>query len=579
MQGLTHSRDTVTAAALVTAALLAAGGPISAQERPTTAHTFFAPLDVPLVSVDAFVSDRSGRPVPGLGVEDFEILEDGRPVAISHFYAAPNVAAAGAAAAAAAGAESAAPEPAQDLYLVIFLDDTNLARERRQPALEHLRGFLGSELPPGLKVMLVRYDGGVRIEQVFTDDLEAVEEALGRVGDAASLSRTLDEDRLLREIEMAVTGASMGGLRAGDYLASSASTLLQNIDSYAEQTVQRVRASLADQESFIRSLSGISGRKAILLVSDGVEARVGERLYSAWGEAFGSTPGFAVEAQMAFTRAARNDLGNDFDALAREANAHRVSLYCLSDVGGARTQASSAEHRLMDEGGLAVQQAMSADVLMASTSAITGGRSLVNSPALSRQLSEVSEELASYYSLAFEPGHIGDGAYHRLEVRVRGDRLEVRHREGYLDVPASEHLENRTLAAAVHGVADNPLGISVEQGEILTREDGALLVPIIVMVPIGGLVLVPSADEHQGLISILLTVRDEAGGLAPPQLRQYPVPVRNLDLPIALTQSAGFTLRLAVAPGRQRIAVGVRDDVARTESVTTIEIDAVVVGG
>jgi VWFA-related protein len=579
MRGHTHSRGAASAAALAIAGLLAAGGPSSAQEPPTTPHTFFAPLDVPLVSVDAFVSDRDGRPVPGLGVEDFEILEDGRKVVISHFYAAPSVATAAAAAAPAAGAEAAARGPAQDLYLVIFFDDTNLARDRRQPALEHLRGFLGSELPPGLKVMLVRYDGGVRVEQVFTDDLEAVDRALDRVSDAASLSRTLDEDRLLREIEMAVTGASLGGLRAGDYLASSASTLLQNIDSYAEQTLQRVRASLADQTSFIRSLSGISGRKAILLVSDGVEARVGERLYSAWGAAFGSVAGFEVEAQMAFTRAARNDLGNDFDDLAREANAHRVSLYCLSDAGGARAQASSAEHRLMDEGGLTVQQAMSADALMSSLSATTGGRTLVNSPALSRQLDEVSEELASYYSLAFEPGHVGDGAYHRLEVRVTGKHLEVRHREGYLDVPASEQLENRTLAAAVHGVADNPLGISLEQGEILTREDGALLVPIIVMVPIGGLVLVPTADEHQGRISILLTVRDEAGGLAPPQLRQYPVPVRNLDLPIALTQSAGFTLRLAVSPGKQRIAVGVRDDVARTESVTTLEIDAVGGGG
>lgn len=578
MQGHKHPSGAATAAALAVAALLAAGGPSSAQEPPTTPHTFFAPLDVPLVSVDAFVSDRSGRPVPGLGVDDFEILEDGRPVAISHFYAAPGVTAAEAAAAA-FDAEAAAPGPSQDLYLVIFFDDTNLARGRRQPALEHLRGFLGSELPPGLKVMLVRYDGGVRVEQVFTDDLEAVDTALGRVGDAASLSRTLDEGRLLRDIEMAVAGASLGGLRAGDHLASSASTLLQNIDSYAEQTVQRVRASLADQTNFIRSLSGIGGRKAILLVSDGVEARVGERLYAAWGAAFGSVAGFEVEAQMAFTRAARNDLGNDFDALAREANAHRVSLYCLSDVGGARAQASSAEHRLLDEGSLAVQQAMSADALMSSVSATTGGRTLVNSPALSSQLDEVSEELASYYSLAFEPGHVGDGAYHRLEVRVKRDDLEVRHREGYLDVPAGEHLENRTLAAAVHGVADNPLGISLEQGETLTREDGSLLVPIIVVVPIGGLVLVPAADEHEGRISILLTVRDERGGLSLPQLRQYPVPVRNLDLPIALTQSAGFTLRLAVSPGKQRIAVGVRDDVARTESVTTIEIDAVAVGG
>jgi hypothetical protein len=44
----------------------------------------------------------------------------------------------------------------------------------------------------------------------------------------------------------------------------------------------------------------------------------------------------------------------------------------------------------------------------------------------------------------------------------------------------------------------------------------------------------------------------------------------------ALGQSAGFTMRLAVRSGRQRIAVGMRDEVARTESVTFFEVD---VGG
>jgi hypothetical protein len=243
-------------------------------------------------------------------------------------------------------------------------------------------------------------------------------------------------------------------------------------------------------------------------------------------------------------------------------------------MGTGQERTSSAETRFMDDGGLAIQQAMSADVLMANTAGTTGGRTLVNSPALTDQLEEVSEELASYYSLAFEPSHVGDGKYHKLEVRVRRGGVKVRHREGYLDVPQSDRLENRILAAAVHGVGENPLGISIGKGEVLAREDGSLLVPIIIMVPIGQLVLVPAEEEHQGHITILLAVRDENGGLSPTQHREYPVPVRNLDLPTALNQSAGFTLRLAVRPGRQRIAVGVRDDIARTESVATLEIEA-----
>jgi hypothetical protein len=203
----------------------------------------------------------------------------------------------------------------------------------------------------------------------------------------------------------------------------------------------------------------------------------------------------------------------------------------------------------------------------------TGGRVLTNSPGLAEQLDEVAEELASYYSLAFEPTHAGDGAYHSIEVKVRRDRVRVRHRDGYLDVPPSDRLENRTLAAAVHGIGANSLGISLAHGDTVTRDDGTLLVPIIISVPIGELVLVPTEEEHQGRITIQLAVRDASGALSPVQERQYPVPVRNLDLPTALGQSAGFTLRLAMRPGAQRIAVGVRDDVGRSESVATLEVD------
>ena len=211
---------------------------------------------------------------------------------------------------------------------------------------------------------------------------------------------------------------------------------------------------------------------------------------------------------------------------------------------------------------------------MANMAGTTGGRPLVNSPGLTDQLAQVSEELASYYSLAFEPQHHGDGKYHRLEVRLKQDGLRVRHREGYLDVPLADRIGDRTLAAAFHGVEDNPLDITVAtNGEFVRREDGTYLVPVIIMVPIGQLVLIPSEEEHQGRISILLTVADQRGDLSAQTRREYPVAVQNTDLVTALNQSAGFTMRLAVRPGRQRIAVGLRDEIAYTESVTFLEIE------
>jgi VWFA-related protein len=552
---------------------------VGAQEPDQPQATFFAPLNVPLISVEVYVSDRAGRPIPGLTLEDFEVFEDRQPVSISHFYAAPGV------------TETAAEEldsgddlvesaPAQDLYLVIYFDDTNLGRGRRQSAIEHLRGFLTSELPPNLKVMLVRYDGHLNIEQGFTEETDEVMTALDATRKSGSLSRRIDQTMLMREIQNAASMASVSGDNSEQVLEQSGRSTWQSIGTHVDQTVHRTRTSIENQKRLIRSLSGLSGRKAILLVSDGVEARPGESLYRAWSQVFGVVPAFRIDAQRAFLQASRNDLSGEFGDLARFANGHRVSFYTLSATEIGRARAISAGTRLMDEQGLSIDQGMSEEVLMASMADSTGGRPLVNSPGLADQLDEVSEELASYYSLAFKPQHFGDGKYHRLDVKVKKDGVRVRHRGGYLDVPLAERIVDRTMAAAVHGVADNPLGISVATaGEITARDDGTFLVPVIITVPIEQLVLIPSQEEHQGQISIHLTVRDNSGDLSAPIRRDYPVAIPNASLTTALGQSAGFTLRLGVGPGRQRIAVGLRDEISGAESITFIEVGGVDAGG
>jgi len=578
---------TRTACGVICLGLAAAIGvaAVGAQESDQPLATFFAPLNVPLVSVEVYASDRAGRPMPGLTLEDFEIFEDGEPVTISHFYAAPGLTEA-------AGVTEGTQEevdpsdylaestPAQDLYLVIYFDDTNLSRGRRQSAIKHLRAFLASELPPDLKVMLVRYDGHLNIEQEFTEETDEVIAALDATRKSASLSRWIDQTMLMREIENAATMATISGDSSLEVLESTGRSTWQSIESYVDQTVHRTQTAIENQKRMIGSLSGLSGRKAILLVTDGVEARPGESLYRAWSQTFGVVPAFRIDAQRSFLQASRNDLSGDFSELARFANGHRVSFYTLSAVGIGRGRTTSAETKFMDEEGLAIEQGMSQEVLMANMAGTTGGRPLVNSPGLAGQLDEVSEELASYYSLAFKPQHLGDGKYHRLEVKVKKDGVRVRYRQGYLDVPLAERFTDRTMAAAVHGVTDNPLGISVATvGEITAREDGTFLVAVIITVPIGQLVLIPTEEEHQGQISIHLMVSDGRGDLSPPIRREYPIAIPNSALTTALGQTAGFTLRLAVRPGRQRIAVGLRDAIAQTESVTFLEIEVGDTGG
>ncbi len=556
---------------------------VSGQTADQPLSTFFAPLEVPLVSVDVYVADRQGRPIPGLGIDDFHLFEDGQPVEISHFYAAPGVTAP------ADAPEIAPPDaptgvatqeaPNQNIFLVVFFDDTNLSQGRRRSAVDHIERFFQNEFPPGFQVMIIAYDGRIQVLQPFTSDIAEAATSLAEANHRSSLSLSVDQEGLINDMEYTRIMANANPPQAESILQNSGNAIYQKIQSYADQQEHRTRTACANLEKVFRSLSGLEGRKALLLVSDGVEPRPGERLFRQWAQTFGSEPMWEIQASLAFNQAIQYDVTDAFVAVSQSANGHRVTLYTLSSITNLNNRAIAAQYRLMDENRLSVIQGVSEDLLKSNLADATGGRPLENSPALGEQLTEVAEELGSYYSLAYRPDHVEDGKYYRIKVEVDVEHARVRHREGYYDTPQSDRIDNRTLAAAIHGIAQNPMGIQAHTFAATKRDDGTFLVPVLVVVPIGELVLVPAANEHQGRISIHLAVRDQEGGLSDLQRLEYPIPVPNDQLGTALGKTAGFTVRIGVRSGNQRIAVGVLDEIGRTESVVTLDIDPETIGG
>ena len=55
--------------------------------------------------------------------------------------------------------------------------------------------------------------------------------------------------------------------------------------------------------------------------------------------------------------------------------------------------------------------------------------------------------------------------------------LRVRYRPSYRDKPAVEKMVDRTLAALLHGIEDNPLDVAVEIGDLTPAEGGEYAVP------------------------------------------------------------------------------------------------------
>src|SRR6185369_6351323 len=96
------------------AALQAAPTPTTG--APPSSAAFAERVDVELVTVDVWVSDRQGRSVSGLAARDFQLLQDGEPVTITNFAelrgpAATSMAAAAAPPAGPAPQQSSAADP------------------------------------------------------------------------------------------------------------------------------------------------------------------------------------------------------------------------------------------------------------------------------------------------------------------------------------------------------------------------------------------------------------------------------------------------------------------------------------
>ena len=163
----------------------------AAQETtsPAPESGYFEEIAVDIVNVEVYVTDKEGNPVNGLTIEDFSVLEDGRPVELLNFYAVSKGRPTSLgepiadkpvdplAEPKAISTSSAYPEE-QRLNLIIYVDNLFIHPLDRNRVFSRLRGFLYDTLKPGDQVMVASYDRSLHIRHPFTFDIDNVSLAL-----------------------------------------------------------------------------------------------------------------------------------------------------------------------------------------------------------------------------------------------------------------------------------------------------------------------------------------------------------------------------------------------------------------
>lgn len=569
------------AALLALAAALAAAPPAPGQE-PAAAppagdgqqpggqqEVFVDTVEVSVVNVEVYVTDKQGNRVTGLTKDDFEVFEDRRPVQVTNFYAvedgvpvrefAPLQVAADAPEPIAppppeaAAAAPAAPEIPEDqrLNLIVYVDNYNLRPFNRNRVLRELRVFLGEQVRVGDRVMLVSYDRSLNVRRPFTTDPQAIGSALVELetvtGHAAS--RDADQRDVLQRVQD----------------ASSPAEALTWARGYAEEIENNLRFTIDALKEMVSWLAGLPGRKAIVYLSDGVPMVPGQEVFHAVDGLHGGHSG-------AITESLGYDASRLFQELAAQANANRVTFYTI-DAAGLRVDSSiDVENQRAQSVSVSSIDHHNVQAPLRYVADATGGIAIVNRNKVLPALEQVASDFQTYYSLGYRAPEAGRGRYHKIEVKVRGRGLQVRHRDGYRDKTVEARMTDGTVSALRFDLGGNPIRASLSFGQPSAREGRLYAVPVEVRIPIGNMALIPRADTHEARLRLFVAAKDSEGDASPVQQVAVPVTIPSAEIEHARGQDYVYRVELLMRGGEHRVAVGVRDDLAGTESFVTRDL-------
>ena len=520
---------------------------------------FFESVDVNVVNVDVYVTDKKGNPVTGLTKDDFSVFENGRPVELTNFYAVaggePQVQVAGATDLE-PGEEAAVPEASvpiaplplvipedQRLYLVIYFDNLFLRPFSRNKVIDNSRRFLLDNIREGDEVMLVTFERSLHVRHPFTSDSRRILEAMDELRE---LSAFEPRQRTERRDVIRLIDSSRDAFEARSH-----------VESYAEAIFHDLGTSIKAVKEIVGSLAGLPGRKALLYVSDGIPMTAAEDLFYLIDEKY--QRGTTSQLAAASYRARRQ-----FNELTSLANANRVKFYTLEASGLTAHASLSAEYGQRDT------SMISADVMRESNreqplmvmADATGGQAILNTNDFKSAFERIGSDFGNYYSLGYSPVHAVQGRYYKIDVKVDRPGVEVRHRHGYRDKTPEGRVNDGTRAALIHGAESNPLAIEIRFETEKPSADKSYLLPTLVEIPLSSLTLIPQGNQYRGSARVALGVIGEDGSLSPLHQTSVPIAIPESELDVALTKKYIYEVELRMRPGLQGVAAGVRDDLS-----------------
>lgn len=415
---------------------------VFAQQAQQSAPAIPAPtirVTTHMVLVDAVVTDKQGKPVPGLRAEDFVLEEGGKAQKISSLTTTTQTAAAAPALPPGIYSNQAQYRSTGAPITVMLLDALNTPFTDQAYARRQMLAFVKEQFKPTDRMAVFALTGGLNLLQDFTSDPQVLYTALQRYksqpqefANANKASTTAEQDSTPNTVTAALdpstgplTDNSPSATLRGGGASIAISNALQALQQFEGAQVayakdQRAVMTLNALNSLGRIMGGLPGRKNLIWVT-------------------GDLPFSFIPEDRTMTQ---DELSEDLPSLnTRRVEEHSAGNYAATfrashaeEIREVAARLASAQVAVypVDARGLSISTNIDSQETMREMARETGGRAYVNQNEIQVGVQRAFADESASYTIGYYPENKKyDNKYRSIKVKVKRDGVEIQSRRGY----------------------------------------------------------------------------------------------------------------------------------------------------
>ncbi len=395
---------------------------------PTPGGNEVVKISTSLIQIDVSVTDSKGNPITDLRRDEIEIFENGKPQDITNF----SFISAGTTST--TGTKNSADRPKVETPIAVtpesirrtialVVDDLTLSFESAQSTRRALRKFVDDQMQEGDLVAVIRTAGGMGALQQLTTKKEmlyaAIEQVKWNARGRGGLSAFANKEPTMKELAKA-----LGDAEVDEQDLDVEKNFLNSVNDFREG--EYASESLAALQFIISGMAELSGRKSVILFSDGFS--IFQR------DEHGFTQSGRVEQYLRKLVDAANRTSVVFyavDSRGQQFDGMTAADKIISPSVRSFTEAREERKKEFfdTQGGL---QFLADE---------TGGFAILNTNDLAGGIRKVLND-QSYYLVAYSPDSetfVADAArYNKFEVSVKREGAKVRYRSGFFNTPTEQ---------------------------------------------------------------------------------------------------------------------------------------------